>query len=129
MQVSTIDQIGNTLPSHAKASGARARASNQFMNVPSSVFDSDSKEGNSSRQDFPIETHKIDGAERGRPLTAPAGLTQAFEKLTERSAEHPDSKGLSVAQERIQSNIERYMAQISVAMPPAPDVPSVETTA
>jgi hypothetical protein len=31
MQVSTLDQIGNILTSHAKASGARARASIYYL--------------------------------------------------------------------------------------------------
>lgn len=62
------------------------------MNIPSDVIESDSTEGKSNRQDLPTETDKIDGAEHGRPLTAPAGLTQALEKLFQRSAEPSDTK-------------------------------------
>ena len=131
MQVSAIDQIGHTPPTHARAYGERARTSNQSMNIPSDVSESSGKEGKSNRQDLPIKAHKVDGAEHGRPLTAPAGLTQALEKLSQKGAERPDANGLAIAHERIQSNIDRYMAQVAAVMPsasPAPDVPSVDTT-
>lgn len=132
MQVSAIDQIGHTPPTHARAYGARARTSNQSMNIPSDVSESSSTEGKSNRQDLPIEAHKVDGVEHGRPLTAPVGLTQVLEKLSQQGAERPDANGLAIAHERIQSNIDRYMAQVAAVTPPAspaPDALSVETTA
>lgn len=132
MQVSAIDQIGRTLPAHTRACGALARTSNQSMNIPSDVSESSSTEGKSNRQDLPIQAHRVDGTDHGRPLTAPAGLTQALEKLSQRGEERPDANGLTIAYERIQNNIDRYMAQVAAGMPsasPVPDAPSVDTTA
>jgi len=132
MKVSAIDQIGHTLPTHARAYGARARMSNQPINIPSDVSESSSTEGKNKRQDLPVEARKVDGEEHGRPLTAPAGLTQAIGKLSPKSAEHPDVNGLTIALERIQNNIDRYMAQVAAVISsasPASDAPSVDTTA
>jgi hypothetical protein len=101
------------------------------MNIPSDISESSGKEGQSNRQDLPTAAHKLDGAEYGRPLPAPAGLTQALEKLSPKVAERPDANGLAIARERIQSNLDRYLAQVAAVMPsasPAPDAPSVDTT-
>jgi len=132
MQVSASDQIGHTPPTHARAYGVRAKTSNQLMNIPSDFSESSSKEGKSNRQDLPIEAHKVDGVEHGRLLTAPAGLTQALEKLSQKGAARPDANGLTIACERIQTNIDRYMAQVAAVMPsasPVPDALSLDTTA
>ena len=132
MQVSAIDQIGHILPTQAKAYGARARTSNQSMNIPSDVSESSGTEGKSSRQDLPVEARKVDGVAQGRPLTAPAGLIQALEKLFQQGSEHPDANGLTIAHEKIQRNIDRYMSQVAAVIPsadPVYDVPSVDTTA
>ena len=130
MQVSAIDQIGPTLPTHTRAYGERARTSNPSMNIPSDVSESSGKKGKSNRKDLPTAVHGLDGAEHGRPLPAPAGLTQALEKLSPKGAERPQANGLAIARERIQSNLDRYLAQVAAVMPsasPAPDAPSVDT--
>jgi hypothetical protein len=92
MQVSASDQIGHTPPTLARSYGAWVKVRNQSMNIPPDVSESSSTEGNSKRQDLPTEVHNVDGAEHGRPLSAPAGLTQVLEKLSQRSAERPDTK-------------------------------------
>lgn len=73
---------------------------------------------------MPTETQKIDGADYGRPLTAPAGLTRAVEKLSARSADWSDVHGLAVTCERIQRNINRYLAKVAAVMPPEPPASS-----
>jgi len=102
------------------------------MNIPSDVSESSGTEGKSSRQDLPVEARKVDGVAQGRPLTAPAGLIQALEKLFQQGSEHPDANGLTIAHEKIQRNIDRYMSQVAAVIPsadPVYDVPSVDTTA
>lgn len=126
MRVSNTDQIVQALPAHANAYGARAKTSEQQINIPADVPEGPGTDGKSNRQDLPVESHKDDGSEHGRPMMPPAGLTLALEKLAQKSAERPDAKGLAIASERIQSNIDRYMAQTAA---PEPDAPSVDTTA
>ena len=67
MQVSANDQIGHTPPTHARAYGARARTSNQSMNIPFDVSESSGTEGKINRQDLPIPASKVGGAEYGSP--------------------------------------------------------------
>jgi hypothetical protein len=126
MKVSTTDQIGQALPAQTRAYGARAKASDQQMNIPGDVPERPGTDGKNNRQDLPVESQKDNGSEHRRPAMPPAGLMQALEKLAQKGSERPEAKGLAVANERIQSNIDRYMAQAAV---PAPNAPSVNTTA
>ena len=126
MRASTTDQIGHALPTHAKAYGARAKASDQQMNNSTVVPESPGIDGKSNRQNLPVEANTADGSGHGRPVTPPAGLMRALENLAQKSAERPEVKGLANAKERIQSNIDRYLAQAAV---PAPDAPNLDTTA
>lgn len=132
MQVSAIDQIVHSLPIHARAYGARAKTSNESMNIMPDVSECSGTEDKSTQQNLPIEDCKDDQAVHKRTLTAPAGLTQVLEKLFQKGVEHPDVKGLTIAPKRVQSSIDRYMTKAAAVMPsasPAPDTPSVDITA
>jgi hypothetical protein len=67
MQVYANDQIGYAPLTNARAYGARARTSNQSMNIPFNVSEGFSTGGKINRQYLPSQTLKVDETEQGRP--------------------------------------------------------------